>query len=112
MEKKIDLEALLAAVGAEPSSVHQPAASEFGERLRAALEEAVGALREQELVDVAEDHLPILLAEVTEAGLDSRSPKQLMKRVVRTLIASEHVEEVYGTDEMLFDALRSFLDPE
>jgi len=109
LKKQPDLEALLAAVGARRTE-EQPA-SEFGQRLGAALEEAVAHLKAEGLVEVEDANAPMLMSEVTTAGLDSRSPKQLMRRVVQTLIDSDHVEEVYGTDEMLFDALRSFLDP-
>ena len=111
MEKNPEIEALLAALGAEREAA-QPAASEFGERLGRALEEALGHLRQEGLVEVTDANLPALQAEVIAAGLDARSPKQLMKRVVHSLIESEHVEEVFGTDEMLFDALRGFLDPQ
>ncbi len=111
MSKEIDLEALLAAVGAESTQEAQPEASEFGQQLSAALEEAVGHLRTQGLVEVTDENAAAVVSEVTAAGLDARSPKQLMKRVVRTMIDSENVEEVFGTDDMLFDALRSFLDP-
>ncbi len=110
MAKEIDLEAILAAVGAERSQ-EAPAASEFGQRLSAALEEAVGFLRKEGLVEVEDAKAAALMTEVTTAGLDARSPKQLMNRVVHTLIESDLVEEVYGTDEMLFGALRGFLDP-
>jgi hypothetical protein len=68
-------------------------------------------LRQEGLVEVEEELVPSLVAEVTEAGLDARSPKAMMKRVIRTLLKSEHVEEVYGTDEMLTAELRAFLDP-
>lgn len=112
MNKEIDLEALLAAVGSERTVEEAPAASEFGQRLSAALEEAVGFLRSEGLVEVVEGGAQALVDEVTTVGLDARSPKQLMKRVVHTMIESEHVEEVFGTDEMLFDGLRRFLDPE
>jgi len=111
VSKEIDLEALLAAVGAESTQEAQPEASEFGQRLSAALEEAVGHLRKEGLVEVTEANAAALIDEVTTAGLDARSPKQLMKRVVHTMIESDHVEEVFGTDDMLFDALRRFLDP-
>ncbi len=112
MNKEIDLEALLAAVGSTPTEEEAPAASEFGQRLSAALEDAVGYLRTEGLVEVEDAKAPALIEEVTTAGLDARSPKQLMKRVVHTMIESDHVEEVFGTDEMLFDGLRRFLDPE
>lgn len=112
MNEKIDLDALLNAVGADPVDRPEPVVSEFGQQLASALERAVEFLRREELVDVADDKLESLLTDVTAAGLEARSPKQLMKRVVRTMIESEDVEEVYGTDEMLFEALRRFLDPE
>jgi hypothetical protein len=112
-EKDPHLAALIGAVtGEEPSlAEEEPALSGFGERLRDALERAVAHLREEGLVEVEEDLVPSLVAEVTEAGLDARSPKAMMKRVIRTLLKSEHVEEVYGTDEMLTASLRAFLDP-
>ena len=110
------LAALLSAVTgdeapAAPEEEEEPALSGFGERLRDALERAVAHLRAEGLVEVEDDLMPSLVAEVTEAGLDARSPKALMKRVIRTLLRSEHVEEVYGTDEMLTASLRAFLDP-
>ena len=108
-EEEAGLEALLAQLRAERRAA-EPAASEFGERLKEALVAAVEHLRAKELVEVSDEQAPALIEEVTGAGLDARSPKQLMKSVVRTLIRSELVEEVYGTDEMLFDELRQFLD--
>ena len=112
MNKKPDLDAILAAVGSQRTEPEQLAPSEFGQRLSAVLAEAVEFLCAEGLVEVVESGTPALIAEVTSAGLDTRSPKQLMKRVVHTMIVSDYVEEVYGTDEMLFDALRRFLDPE
>ncbi len=113
-QKDPTLAALIGAVtGEEPSTdaSEEPALSGFGERLREALERAVTHLRDEGLVEIEEDLVPSLVAEVTEAGLDARSPKAMMKRVIRTLLKSEHVEEVYGTDEMLTASLRAFLDP-
>ena len=53
-----------------------------------------------------------LVNEVTEAGLDSSSPKQLIKKVLHTLIHSDRVEEIYGTDVMLKATLGKFLGQE
>ncbi len=47
--------------------------------------------------------------EITEAGLDTKSPKQLISRVIKSLLESDHVEEVYGTDEDISRLLRSLL---
>lgn len=114
MNEKIDLEALLSAVGAEPDpeAEAEPDAGEFGRQLAGALHRAVLHLRSEGLLEVTDEKLDDLLADVTYAGLQARSGKQLMKRVVRTLVDSEDVEEVYGTDDMLFDKLRIFLDPD
>lgn len=112
-QKDPNLAALIGAVtGEDPADVEEePELSGFGLQLREALERAVSHLREEGLVDVEEELVPSLVAEVAEAGLDARSPKAMMKRVIRTLLKSEHVEEVYGTDEMLTASLRAFLDP-
>jgi len=50
-----------------------------------------------------------LIAEVAEAGLDTKSAKQLLSRIIRTLLESDHVEEIYGTDDEIRRALRQLL---
>ena len=106
-----DLAALLEAVGHAADAPEEPEHSPFAKRLGAALAEAVEALRADGVIEVEDGHLELLVAEVTEVGLDSRSPKQLIKKVIRSLIASDHVEEVYGTDDEISAQLRRFLDP-
>ena len=49
------------------------------------------------------------VAEVAEAGLDTKSAKQLVNRVIKTLLDSDHVEEIYGTDDELRRAFRQLL---
>jgi len=107
-----DLAALLEAVGHDAEAHAEPEHSPFAKRLGAALGEAVTALRAEGVIEVDDGHLELLVAEVTESGLDSRSPKQLVKKVIRSLIASDHVEEVYGTDDEISARLRRFLDSE
>ena len=86
-----------------------PEVGEFGQRLAVALREAVLHLRAKEVIEVRDEALDAAVAHCTEAGLEARSPKQVAKRVVRALLKSDHVDEVYGTDEELTDELRRFL---
>jgi hypothetical protein len=109
MDKKKDLAALLGAVGGgEPTP--EPEISEFGHRLGASIREALIHLRGLELVEIEDDSLEAVIVECTEAGLDARSPKQVIRRVIRALIRSDHTEEVYGTDDELADELRRYFE--
>ena len=117
-DSDLDLKALLRALASDdPDDVpleDEPAApmSPFGERLMAALGLAVDQMRKDGVLEVEEASVEGLVLEVTEAGLDSNSPKQLMKKVLQTLIASDRVEEIYGTDEMLKGTLGRFIGAE
>ena len=66
-------------------------------------------MRTQGIIEVEDDSMPALIAEATEAGLDTKSPKQLVKRVIRVLLESENVEEVYGTDEAISSSIKDLL---
>ncbi len=113
-----DLAALLKAVLAEddglsdvPDEAPEPAppVSEFEKQLHAALLEAIGIMRQREVIEIEDDSIEPLVAEITEAGLDTKSPKQLIIRVIKSLLESDHVDEVYGTDEEISQLLRSLL---
>ena len=109
-ERKVAGKALLEMV-VDPErreTVLEPSA--FGQGLGEVLKAAVESMRADGTIEVEDSHLDALVAEVVEAGLDSRSPKQMAKRVIRTMLQSDHVEEIYGTDEMLDVALRRFLE--
>ena len=109
-ERKLAGKALLEMVvdsqGREPTL--EPSA--FGQGLGEVLKAAVESMRADGTVEVDDSKFDELVAEVIEAGLDSRSPKHMAKRVIRTLLQSDHVEEIYGTDEMLEVGLRRFLE--
>ena len=117
MSSDRDLKALLSAImnedGAEDDLLDdEPEAeplSPFGQRLMAAVRAGIDEMRREGILEVEEASVDALVAEVTEAGLDSNSPKQLMKKVLASLLDSERVEEIYGTDEMLKAKLGSFL---
>lgn len=118
MDPDSDLKALLRAI-ANDDSEDVPLEDEppeplspFGQQLMVVVREAVDQMREEEVLEVEEEHVEGLIREVTEAGLESSSPKQLRKKVLKTLIASDRVEEIYGTDEMLNATLGRFLGAE
>ena len=83
--------------------------SEFAQRLRGAIADAVSGMRTNGMLEVENDEMESLIAEVAEAGLDTKSAKQLVNRVIKTLLDSDHVEEIYGTDDELRRAFRQLL---
>ena len=117
-DRDLDLKALLSAImnedelDATADDEPEPPMSAFGLRLAAAVRAAVDQMRREGNLEVEEEQVEALVNEVTEAGLDSNSPKQLTKKVLNTLLHSDRVEEIYGTDEMLKATLANFLGPE
>jgi hypothetical protein len=107
MDRKKDIAALLGAVGGgDPTP--EPEIGEFGQRLGAAIRDALLHLRTQGLVEIEDASLEAVVIECSHAGLDAHSPKQMIRRVIHSLIHSDLTEEVYGTDDQLADELRRF----
>jgi len=92
-----------------PPSEPEPPESEFARQLRGAIAEAVLVMRTNGMLVVDNDEIESLIAEVAEAGLDTKSAKHLVNRVIKTLLESDHVEEIYGTDDELRRAFRQLL---
>lgn len=118
-DRDLDLKALLSAIMDEDdvpleseSEEEELPMSAFGLQLTAAVRAAVDQMRRDGNLEVEEAEVEALVSEVAEAGLDSNSPKQLIKKVMNTLIHSDRVEEIYGTDEMLKATLATFLGKE
>lgn len=113
-----DLKALLSAImneddaETEPAEAPQQEMSPFGLRLAVAVRAAIDQMRQDGVLEVDDEVVDALAVEVTEAGLNSNSPKQLMNKVLKSLLDSERVEEIYGTDEMLKRTLAGFLGAE
>lgn len=83
--------------------------TEFGRRLAVATRAAIDQMMKDGSLEVDADHVEALVAEVSEAGLEANSPKQLVKKILHSLLESERVEEIYGTDEMIKRTLSGFL---
>ena len=106
-EKEL-LESLLGAMGEEETPEPETA---FGQQLGAALASAVAYMRAEGVIEMEDHQVDDLVAELTSVGLDAHSPKQMMKRLSRTLVRSDNVEEVYGSDDAIASAVQRFLDP-
>jgi phosphoribosylformylglycinamidine (FGAM) synthase PurS component len=104
-EAEFDLKALLGLPDEEPQ---EP--TEFAKSVGAALARAIAAMRAEEVIEVEAANVDALVAEATDAALESASLKRLLKRVVNTLVHSDLVEEVYGTDDELASFLRRFFE--
>jgi hypothetical protein len=127
-DRDLDLKALLSAIMSDDSDPAdladldfdeddeddepQMPVTEFGRRLAVAARAAIDQMRADGSLEVEEENVEALVAEVAEAGLEANSPKQLLKKVLHALLDSERVEEIYGTDEMIKRTLSAFLGGE
>jgi len=108
-DPKSELETLRGMLGlAEPEPEAAPTA--FAESLAAAVARALVALRADGVIEVEDANLEALTNEVAEVALETTSFKRLPIRITKTLIGSDFVEEIYGTDAEITTALRPFLD--
>ena len=55
------------------------------------------------------DRKEALLIELVTAGSDARSVKHMLKKLTSTLVDSEHVEEIYPSDDKIQDRLKADL---
>lgn len=111
-DRAADFAALLKAVtneDAAPPAEPEAPASPFAIRVNEALRAAIAAMTKEGMIEIAEGATEALVADVTEAALETKSAKQLVKRVIHTLLENDHVEEIYGTDEDLSRFLTGFL---
>jgi hypothetical protein len=88
----------------------ESAPTPFAQNVAATLTQALATLRADGMIEVEGANVDALATEVVEAALESSSVKRLPLRIVKTLIHSDLVEEVYGTDQEISAALRPFLD--
>lgn len=84
-----------------------PELTDFEKRLQASVDEVLGRLiasGDLEVIDRAR-----LLEELTRVAADARSLKHLLKKLVKTLVHSDAVEEIYATDDQLREELAKSL---
>lgn len=108
-EREVDPKAILESITQpEPVDLDTP----FAKSLGAALREGVASMRGAGVIEMKDEDVDSLIAELTEVALDSSSRKKLLRRVVYSLVHSDHVEEVYETDEAISTVFRGFLEGE
>jgi hypothetical protein len=93
-------------VGEEPPPFqHTP----FTRKLMQALSVSLDGMVERGELELDPDRKEALLIELVTAGSDARSVKHMLKKLTSTLVESEHVEEIYPTDERIQDRLKADL---
>lgn len=107
-DSEIDLKELRRRLGLAEPEKSEP--TPFAQRVAATLTEALASLRADGMIEIEDANVEGLATEVIDGALESSSVERLPLRIVKTLIHSDLVEEVYGTDEEISSALRPFLD--
>ena len=90
---------------APPPFQHTP----FTRKLMQALSVSLDKMVEQGELELDPDRKESLLIELVTAGSDARSVKHMLKKLTTTLVDSEHVEEIYPSDEKIQDRLKEDL---
>ena len=62
------------------------------------------------VIEVEDANCEGLAAEIIDVALEATSPKRMPRRILQALIHSDFVEEVYGSDGDIAEALRPFLE--
>lgn len=74
--------------------------------LAGAIESAVDDLRAAEQIELEDDQRVPLIAALLAQAAQAETPKRMLKALVRSLVNSELVEEIYATDSQLRDVFR------
>ncbi|MCZ6807008.1 MAG: hypothetical protein O7F08_08655 [Deltaproteobacteria bacterium] len=88
-----------------PPFQHTPFTRKLMQALSSSLDNMV---REGEL-ELDPGRKDALLIELVTAGSDARSVKHMLKKLTSTLVDSEHVEEIYPSDDKIRDRLKEDL---
>jgi hypothetical protein len=88
-----------------PPFQHTP----FTRRLMHALSVSLDRMVELGELELDPDRKEALLIELVTAGSDARSVKHMLKKLTSTLVDSEHVEEIYPSDDKIQDRLKEDL---
>ncbi|NNE20652.1 MAG: hypothetical protein HKN10_19460 [Myxococcales bacterium] len=88
-----------------PPFQHTP----FTRKLLQALSGSLDRMVEQGELELDPDRKDALLIELVTAGSDARSVKHMLKKLTATLVDSEHVEEIYPSDNQIQDRLKEDL---
>ena len=96
-DRKIDPKILRSMVGAAEPEAEEP--TPFAQHVATVLARALGHLRENGVIEVEEENYDALTTQVVAVALEASSPRRMSRHIVQTLIRSDLVEEVYGSDD-------------
>jgi hypothetical protein len=88
-----------------PPFQHTP----FTRKLMHALSISLDNMVKDGEIELHPDRKDALLIELVTAGSDARSVKHMLKKLTATLVDSEHVEEIYPSDDKIQDRLKEDL---
>lgn len=88
-----------------PPFQHTP----FTRKLMQALSHSLDGMVQDGEIELHPDRKDALLMELVTAGSDARSVKHMLKKLTATLVDSEHVEEIYPSDDKIQDRLKEDL---
>jgi hypothetical protein len=88
-----------------PPFQHTP----FTRKLLHALSVSLDGMVERGELELDPDRKEALLIELVTAGSDARSVKHMLKKITSTLVDSDHVEEIYPSDDKIQDRLKADL---
>ena len=88
-----------------PPFQHTP----FTRKLMHALSISLDRMVERGELELDPDRKEALLIELVTAGSDARSVKHMLKKITSTLVDSDHVEEIYPSDDKIQDRLKEDL---
>ncbi|MEM7412375.1 MAG: hypothetical protein AAF430_19255 [Myxococcota bacterium] len=104
----IDPKLLRGLVGATEPEAEEPTA--FAKHVAEVLTRALGQLRASGVIEVEDANYAGLTEEVIAVALEASTPNKMSRKIVRTLIRSDLVEEVYGSDDEIAGALMPFFE--
>jgi hypothetical protein len=81
----------------------------FTRKLMQALSASLDRMVERGEIEIDPDRKESLLIELVTAGSDARSVKHMLKKLTSTLVESEHVQEIYPSDDQIQERLKEDL---
>ncbi len=95
---------------AEPELAEEaPVDTPFTRKLRAVIAQSLEDMVRREILEIGPEHREKLVAELVEAAADARSAQHMLKQLTRTLVDSEHVEEIYASDDEVSELFRAYM---
>src|SRR5690606_28005600 len=101
------LEALLAP---EPEPEPELEETPFTRKLRVVVGTCLDEMVRDEVIELGEGAKEALVAELVEAAADARAAQHMLKQLTRSTVASDHVEEIYASDDEVSDLFRATME--